>query len=99
MTVRIASRVIVNAGARMLSTEEVTAIATEAHRLGRTVAAHATTESAARIAAEAGADSIEHGYRLPDDVLAVMARKGIWTNARRGQVWASVETLFATARP
>jgi imidazolonepropionase-like amidohydrolase len=71
-------KVIVNAGARMLSTEEVTAIATEAHRLGRTVAAHATTESAARIAAEAGVDSIEHGYRLPDDVLAVMAKKGIF---------------------
>jgi imidazolonepropionase-like amidohydrolase len=71
-------KVIVNAGVRMLSVEEVSVIVEEAHRAGRKVAAHATTESATRIAAEAGVDSIEHGYWIPDDVLRIMAEKKIF---------------------
>ena len=51
-------------------------IVEEAHRVGKRVAAHTTTDQATRIAADAGVNSIEHGYSLPDDVLKTMHDKG-----------------------
>jgi len=54
------------------------AIVSEAHGQGRPVAAHAIGDAATRIAAEAGVNSVEHGYTLPDDVIGVMAKKGIF---------------------
>ena len=71
-------KVIVNAGPRSLSLEEVKAIVDEAHRVGRKGAAHATNQAAARIAAEAGVDSVEHGYDFSDDTLKMMADKKIF---------------------
>ena len=53
-------------------------IVEEAHRVGRKVSAHAIGDQATRIAAEAGVDSIEHAYTVPDDVLKVMAAKKIF---------------------
>ena len=46
--------------------------------MGKKVAAHAIGDQATRIAAEAGADSIEHAYTIPDDVLKMMAEKKIF---------------------
>lgn len=60
-----------------LSTEEVTAIVEEAHRAGLWVAAHCTDDAAARIALDAGIDSIEHGYELSDGTLERMAAGGV----------------------
>ncbi|MGH7720320.1 MAG: amidohydrolase family protein [Gemmatimonadaceae bacterium] len=71
-------KVIVNTGPRVLSLEEMRAIVEEATRVGKRVAAHATNDLSTRIAAQAGASSIEHGYRIPDDVLRMMAEKGIF---------------------
>lgn len=71
-------KVIVNAGPRVLTLEEMRVIVSEAQRVGRRVAAHATTELATRIAAQAGVNSIEHGYTIPDDALRMMAEKGIY---------------------
>jgi imidazolonepropionase-like amidohydrolase len=71
-------KVIVNAGPRVLSVDEVRVIVEEAHRVGKKVAAHATTDQATRIAAEAAVDSIEHAYSVPDDVLRMMAEKKIF---------------------
>lgn len=71
-------KVIVNTGPRVLSLEEMKVIVEEAHRVGRKVAAHAIGEQATRIAAEAGADSIEHAYTIPDDALRMMADKKIF---------------------
>ena len=71
-------KVIVNNGAATLSLEEMKAIVEEAHRAGKKVAAHAIGDSATRIAAEAGVDSIEHAYTIPDDVLKMMAQKKIF---------------------
>lgn len=72
-------KVIVNAGARMLSLEEMRAIVDEAHRAKRKVAAHATDgDAAALIAAEAGVDSIEHAYTISEKVLTLMAEKKIF---------------------
>src|SRR5262249_18010022 len=59
-------KVIVNTGPRVVSLEEMKAIVEEAHRVHKKVAAHAIGEDATRIAAEAGADSIEHAYVVPD---------------------------------
>lgn len=71
-------KVIVNTGPRVISLEEMKVIVEEAHRVGRKVAAHAIGDLATRIAAEAGVDSIEHGYTIPDDVLKMMAQKKIF---------------------
>jgi len=71
-------KVIVNTGPRVVSLDEMKAIVEEAHRVGRTVAAHAIGDTATRIAAEAGVTSIEHAYTIPDEVLRMMAQKGIY---------------------
>jgi imidazolonepropionase-like amidohydrolase len=71
-------KVIVNTGPRVLGLDEMRTIAEEAHRVGSTVAAHAIGDSATRIAAEAGVNSIEHAYSIPDDVLRTMAAKHIY---------------------
>jgi len=70
-------KVIVNTGPRVVSLDEMKAIVEEAKRVGKRVAAHTTTDEAARIAVNAGVSSIEHGYSLPDDVLPKM-REGIY---------------------
>jgi imidazolonepropionase-like amidohydrolase len=71
-------KVIVNTGPRVVSLEELKVIVEEAKRVGKRVAAHAIGDPATRIAAEAGVNSIEHAYVVPDDVLKMMAEKGIY---------------------
>ncbi|GIX17010.1 MAG: Xaa-Pro dipeptidase [Rhodothalassiaceae bacterium] len=71
--------------APQLTREEIAAIIDEAHALGRKVAAHCHGDKAARMAIEAGVDSIEHGTFLSDDTLKLMKRKGVYL----------VPTLFA----
>ncbi|HYP01573.1 MAG TPA: amidohydrolase family protein [Pyrinomonadaceae bacterium] len=71
-------KVIVNTGARVVSLEELKVIVEEAHRVNRKVSAHAIGDTATRLAAEAGVDSIEHAYTIPDDALKMMAAKKIF---------------------
>jgi imidazolonepropionase-like amidohydrolase len=71
-------KIIVNTGPRVVSVDELRVIVEEAHRVGKRVAAHATDDQATRIAADAGVNSIEHGYSLPDDVIKTMKEKGIF---------------------
>jgi imidazolonepropionase-like amidohydrolase len=71
-------KVIVNTGPRVVSLEEMKVIVDEAKRVGRRVAAHAIGDQATRIAAEAGVNSIEHAYTIPDDALKMMAEKNIY---------------------
>jgi imidazolonepropionase-like amidohydrolase len=71
-------KVIVNTGPRVIAPDTMKAIVEEAHRVHRKVAAHAIGDDATRISADAGADSIEHGYTIPDDVLKTMAAKHIY---------------------
>jgi imidazolonepropionase-like amidohydrolase len=71
-------KVIVNTGSRILSPEEMKVIVEETHRVGKKVAAHAIGDLATRIAVDAGVDSIEHAYVIPDDVLRTMAQKKIF---------------------
>ena len=71
-------KVIVNTGPRVVSLDEMKAIAEEAHRVGKKVAAHAIGDLATRVAADGGVDSIEHAYTIPDDALKTMAEKKIF---------------------
>jgi imidazolonepropionase-like amidohydrolase len=71
-------KVIVNGSPASVTPDEMKAIVDEAHRDGVKVAAHAIGNEATRIAAEAGVDSIEHAYIVPDDVLKMMAQKHIF---------------------
>lgn len=57
--------------------DEVAAAVRAAHERGAKVAAHATVMSGARVAAEAGVDSIEHGEQLDADVAALMAARDV----------------------
>ena len=62
-----------------VTAEEIGAVVDEAHRLGLRVAAHAEGLDGARLAIEAGVDTIEHGlslHRAPD-LLDRMARDGV----------------------
>ena len=59
-----------------LSMEEMRAIVDEAKLLRIKVAAHATSDIAVRRAVEAGVDSIEHGYEIKDETLALMKQRG-----------------------
>jgi imidazolonepropionase-like amidohydrolase len=58
--------------------EEAKALVDEAHRLGRKVAAHAMGREGIESALKAGADSIEHGFGLDDEMLDLMARRGVF---------------------
>jgi imidazolonepropionase-like amidohydrolase len=61
-----------------LTLEEMKAIVSEAHAWRRKVAAHCHGDAAARLAIEAGVDSIEHGSFLTEDTLKLMKAKGVW---------------------
>jgi imidazolonepropionase-like amidohydrolase len=58
--------------------EEMRALVTDAHRLGRRVAAHAHGGEGIRWAVEAGVDSIEHGSYIDDAAIAAMKAKGTY---------------------
>jgi imidazolonepropionase-like amidohydrolase len=71
-------KVIVDTDFNTLGVDEITAIANEAHRLGKKVAAHATGELGIITAISAGVDSIEHGYHASDASLRQMAEQHIY---------------------
>jgi imidazolonepropionase-like amidohydrolase len=60
------------------SDEEAKALVDEAHRLGRRVAAHAMGREGIESALRAGADTIEHGYGLDDEMMDLMVRRGVY---------------------
>jgi imidazolonepropionase-like amidohydrolase len=58
--------------------EEMKAIVTDAHRLGRKVAAHAHGAQGILWASIAGVDSIEHGSYINDEAIAEMKKNGTY---------------------
>jgi imidazolonepropionase-like amidohydrolase len=73
-----------------LTPEEMAAIVSEAHKWRRKVAAHCHGDAAARLAIEAGVDSIEHGSFLTEDTLKLMKAKGVYLVPTRMAVyWVS----------
>lgn len=61
-----------------LTRAEIGAVIEEAHSWNRKVAAHAHGDTAARLAIEAGVDSIEHASFLSEDTLLLMKRQGVY---------------------
>lgn len=64
--------------ATQFSDEEIRAIVTEAHRLGRKVAAHAHGAAGIKQAVTAGVDSIEHASFIDDEAIRLMKEKGAY---------------------
>jgi imidazolonepropionase-like amidohydrolase len=62
--------------AAQLSPAELAVAVEEAHKAGRTVAAHAEGRDGIRNAILAGVDSIEHGYELDDELIELMLERG-----------------------
>jgi imidazolonepropionase-like amidohydrolase len=56
--------------------DEMKAIVSEAHRLGRKVAAHAHGGDGIKLAVLAGVDSIEHGSYIDDEAVKLMKERG-----------------------
>jgi len=67
-----------NPQASQYTLEEMQAIVSEAHRLGRKVAAHAHGSQAILWATQAGVDSIEHGSYINDEDIAAMKKNGTY---------------------
>ena len=64
--------------ATQFSDEEIRAVVTEAHRLGRKVAAHAHGAAGIKQAVLAGVDSIEHGSFIDAEAIRLMKEKGTY---------------------
>ncbi len=64
--------------ALQFSDEEIRAVVTEAHRLGRKVAAHAHGAAGIKQAVMAGVDSIEHGSFIDEEAIRLMKEKGTY---------------------
>lgn len=92
-------KVIVNGSPANVTLDEMKAIVDEAHKAGVKVAAHAIGEKETRIAADAGADSIEHAYVVPDDVLKMMVEKHIFLVPTDGTLKTFVDMSFGTRQP
>jgi imidazolonepropionase-like amidohydrolase len=65
-------------GFQTLSYEEIKAGVDVAHRLGKRVAVHTYGPAAAKDAARAGVDTIEHPIDMDDETLREMVNRGIW---------------------
>jgi imidazolonepropionase-like amidohydrolase len=65
-------------GTPQYSLEEMTAIAEEAHKLGRKVAAHAHGTQSIKDAIRAGIDSIEHASLIDDEGIALAKQHGTY---------------------
>jgi imidazolonepropionase-like amidohydrolase len=92
-------KVIVNGSPANVTLDEMKAIVDEAHTAGVKVAAHAIGEKATRIAAEAGADSIEHAYVISDDTLKMMAAKHIFLVPTDGTLQEFLDMTFGNRKP
>src|ERR1700747_2345326 len=67
-----------NPNFEQFSPEEMRAIVTEAHRLGRKVAAHAHGAQGIKDAVLAGVDSIEHGSYINEEDIQLMKQHGTY---------------------
>jgi imidazolonepropionase-like amidohydrolase len=87
--------------------EEARAMVSEAHRLGRKVAAHAMGREGIESALRAGVDTLEHGDGLDDEMIELMVQRGvywcptlyvgIWVAQGRAPIWNNMRDLEAAA--
>jgi imidazolonepropionase-like amidohydrolase len=81
-----------------LTAQELAAIVSESHAWKRKVAAHSHGDLAAKLAVEAGVDSIEHGSFLTEATLRLMKQKGVYLVPTRMAVYW-IEKEAATYPP
>ncbi len=65
-------------GESQMTFEEMRAACDAAHNKGLKVSAHAGDPMAIKTAVRAGVDSIEHGYHIDDEAVAMMVERGVW---------------------
>jgi imidazolonepropionase-like amidohydrolase len=65
-------------GTPQYTLEELTALAEEAHKLGRRVAAHAHGAQSIKDAIRAGVDSVEHASFIDDEGIRLAKERGTW---------------------
>ena len=70
-------KVVADDQAYAYSTEDMSTVVQEAARARVKVAAHCMTDAGARSAVEAGVASIEHGFLMADETLALAKRRGV----------------------
>ncbi|MBA1392983.1 amidohydrolase family protein [Lactobacillus sp. XV13L] len=74
-----------------LSTAEIHAAVEEAHHKGLIVAAHAEGNPGILNAIKAGVDSIEHGFYVNDEEIALMLKQGTYLTPTLVGAWAFIE--------
>jgi imidazolonepropionase-like amidohydrolase len=79
---------------------EVRRVVEAVHARGAKVTAHSSRLSGARVCAEAGTDSIEHGFELDADVTRLMAERGVAlvTTLTVMKSWLTFSTTTALPR-
>jgi len=70
-------KIVVDDQKYIYSADDIKFIVDEVHRAGLKVAAHCMTTQGARNAALGGVDSIEHGFRMTDEVLQLGKDRGV----------------------
>ncbi|MDX2032438.1 MAG: amidohydrolase family protein [Blastocatellia bacterium] len=70
-------KIVVDDQRYIYSADDIRFAVEEAHRAGVKLAAHCVTEAGARNAAEAGVDSIEHGFSMSDAVLELAKKNNV----------------------
>jgi imidazolonepropionase-like amidohydrolase len=71
----------VQPGSQQLAEDEMRAGVEEAHKAGRTVAAHAHGSDGIKAAVLAGVDSVEHGSFMTDEIMGLMKERGTFFSA------------------
>lgn len=59
-----------------LTVEEIAAVVEEAHKIGRTVAAHVAPTFGIKLALRGGVDTVEHGTNLDDECISLFLETG-----------------------
>ena len=99
----IASPVPPRAGERPVAdsfgVEALRAVADVAHAAGLKMTAHAHGLAGARDAVQAGADCVEHGYRLDGATVSLMVERGTWLVPTMVAMEAAQAPQWAPGRP
>ena len=70
-------KIVVDDQQYIYSADDIRFMVAEAHAAGVKLAAHCWTHAGARNAAEAGVDSIEHGFQMTDEDLQLAKKNGV----------------------
>lgn len=79
-----ATESIRDGGAPTMTFEQLQAACEEAKALGRRTCVHAQSPEGAEMAVRAGCTTIEHGYRLTDEVIDLIAEHGVYLDPHNG---------------